>query len=54
MQHSFTARALGNVDELVKQRDDLMTQVSSLRRDLADFPDIKERSRVLEVFLVEL
>jgi hypothetical protein len=54
MQNSFTAKALGNADELVKQRDDLMAKVSSLQRDLAGFADIKEHARTLEVLCVGL
>jgi hypothetical protein len=49
MQSSFTAKALGDADELVKQRDELMAKVSNLQRDLAGFAEIKEQAYSSEV-----
>ena len=51
-----TVRAvlLGNAEEVLKQRDDLLAQVSAFRSEVAEMARVKARGHALEVFCVAL
>ena len=48
MQNAYSVQ-FGTIDEVMKQRDDLMAQVSGLRADLTAVSEISEKAGMLEV-----
>ena len=50
MQNAF--EVLGHRDELTKQRDELLAEVTRFRAEMVDILSIKERARLLEVSLI--